>query len=88
MLYAPQQAPSAKEYTMNLRYKLQHKLTAVIQLNDNRTSAIFSDECSPNAVNTLVILEASSPKKLRKKCEKRAIKLAKPTRFKPVQNRH
>lgn len=65
---------------MNLKFKLTKKLTAVVQILDDNT-AIFSDECSPSHKQCMTIIKAKSAAKLKKKCDKHAIKLAKPTRF-------
>ncbi len=68
---------------MNLKFKLTHKITAVAQITSD-TTAIYSDECSPTHRDTLTIIKAKSPKKLRAKLDKHAISLAKATRFPAV----
>jgi len=74
---------SHKETTMNLRFKLSKKITAVIQIT-SATTAIFSDECSPTHLNTLSIIEAETFDELKAKCYNKAIELASHTRFDPI----
>lgn len=68
---------------MNLKFKLTHKVTAVIQIISN-TQAIVSDECTPGYDDVLQIVKAKSIKELQSKCEQLTIEMASKTKFKPV----
>jgi len=69
---------------MNLKFKMSKKLTAVVEFV-NDTTAIFSDECSPHATQTLRILTNDAGfEDLLEDAKELAIQLAAPTRFKPV----
>ena len=68
---------------MNLRYKMSKRVTSVVEIK-SETIAIFSDECSPRALNSLSIIEAADLGELRAKVEALTITLAGATRFKPI----
>lgn len=68
---------------MNLKSKLQHKVTAVVQILSD-TRAIFSDECSPTHINALTILEATTKQDLWKAIKDRARETASAAKFRCV----
>ena len=68
---------------MNLKSKLQHKVTAVVQIIDD-TNAIFSDECSPTHVNALSIITAATKQDLWKAIKDRARETASAAKFRCI----
>ncbi len=68
---------------MNLKSKLQHKVTAVVQIIDD-TNAIFSDECSPTHINALSIITAATKQDLWKAIKDRARETASAARFRCI----
>lgn len=65
---------------MNLRTKLQHKVTAVVKIVDNKT-AIVSDECSPTHLGALTIVKAASKEDLWKAIRDKCRELAAQAKF-------
>lgn len=65
---------------MNLKSKLQHKVTAVVSIIDD-TSAIFSDECSPTHINALTIITAATKQDLWNAIKDRAREQASAAKF-------
>lgn len=72
----------SKENTMDLKTKLNHRLTAICQYN-TETLAIFSDECSKND-RCLHILEGKDKMDIYEQAKQLTIELAALTRFAPV----
>lgn len=67
---------------MNLKTKLTHKVTSILQYN-TETFAIFSDECSTNN-RCMHILEGADKMEIYNKAKDLAVQLASTTKFPPV----
>lgn len=65
---------------MNLKQKATNRLTCLVRFTSD-TVAIFSDECTPNHIGSLLIIEGTDKADTWAKVKAHAIKTASATRF-------
>ena len=68
------------ETAMNLKQKATHRLTCTVKFVSD-TVAIFSNECSPTHVGSLLIIEGADKADTWAKVKAHAIETARATRF-------